>query len=87
MGRFIEMGADHDNIYLRGIFDMAPEAWIKGKRDGKHVTFDSGQYLGFSPSGTFFAFFTAAQYETVYDDEEKEDVRILEIQRQHNIRL
>lgn len=77
MGRFIEMGADHDNIYLRGIFDMAPEAWIKGKRDGKHVTFDSGQYLGFSPSGTFFAFFTAAQYETVYDDEEKEDVRIL----------
>ena len=31
----------------------------------------------FHPPGTFFAFFTAAQYETVYDDEEKEDVRIL----------
>ncbi|WP_295731700.1 hypothetical protein [uncultured Muribaculum sp.] len=76
-GHFVDMGIIDNDVYIKGMFDMAPDAWIKGCCDGGKITFESGQYLGFSPSGAFFSFFTAAQFMEEYDEEEKENVRVL----------
>ncbi len=76
-GRYLNVGFDNNDVYVKGVFDMAPEAWIKGTRDGNKISFGSGQYMGFSPSGKFFSYFTGAQFETEYDSETKEDVRVL----------
>lgn len=42
----VTMGIDGDDMYIKGIFTDAPDAWIKGKIEGNKVTFPKLQYVG-----------------------------------------
>lgn len=43
---FVELAFDEDDVYMKGFFDSAPEAWLKGKRSNDILSFPSRQYLG-----------------------------------------
>ena len=76
-GYYVNVGFNGDDVYIQGAFSMDPEVWIKGHREGAKVSFESGQYLGFSPSGDYFAYFMAAEFESQYSEEDNGDVRVL----------
>ena len=40
------VGFDGDNVYIKGISDALPEAWMMGTIDGDKVTIPAGQYVG-----------------------------------------
>ena len=42
----VTMGFDGDDVWLQGLYDMMPQTWLKGHRDGKTITFSTGQPLG-----------------------------------------
>ena len=42
-----KIGFSGDNVWLQGITDLLPGAWIKGTREGNTLTFPSGQMLGY----------------------------------------
>lgn len=44
--RFVEVGIDGNHMYIGGVSEYMPDAWIKGAIDGTQVTFDSKQYIG-----------------------------------------
>ena len=46
ISRLVQLGFYGDEVYLQGISEDLPNAWIKGTREGNTVTFESGQYLG-----------------------------------------
>lgn len=68
VGNFANIGFEGDNVYIQGIFEEMPEAWVKGERDGDKVTFASGQYLGIDFQYGNFIYFAAANIEAVYDE-------------------
>ena len=40
------VGFDGEDVYIQGISDGLPEAWMKGTIDGDKVTIPAGQYIG-----------------------------------------
>ena len=42
----VTMGFDGDDVWLKGISEYLPEAWIKGVREGNKITFANPQLLG-----------------------------------------
>lgn len=42
----VTVGFDGNDVYLQGLSDYLPKAWVKGTIDGTQVTFETGQYLG-----------------------------------------
>ena len=42
----VEMGFDGSDVWLKGISEYLPDAWIKGVRDGNEITFHNPQLLG-----------------------------------------
>jgi len=50
----VNLGFDGSDVYIQGIFEEFPEAWVKGTIDGTTVTFDGLQYQGiYSSSSTY----------------------------------
>ena len=45
---FINIGIDGNDIYVQGLCDELPDAWVKGSRQGNTVTFRKGQFFGTS---------------------------------------
>lgn len=45
------VGFDGEDVYIQGISDALPEAWMKGTLDGDKMTIPAGQYVG--KSGTY----------------------------------
>lgn len=45
-GRMIDFGFHGDEAYIRGISELFPDVWVKGKREGNKIAFKSGQLLG-----------------------------------------
>ena len=56
----VTIGFDGDDMWLKGISEYLPEAWIKGVRDGNTVTFQNPQLLG-SYEALFY--FKCAEYD------------------------
>ena len=54
-------------VYVQGVFDMMPDAWIKGTIDEDIVTFAKNQYLG--QAAIYKAFFTGLLTNTMSDAE------------------
>ena len=44
--RFVNIAFDSNDVYVQGLCDEFPEAWVKGTLDGNTVTFASGQFFG-----------------------------------------
>ena len=60
--RNVRIGTLGVDVYIQGLCDYLPLAWIKGKRDNDgDVTFASGQYLG---KNFYDLYFAAARYPT-----------------------
>ena len=56
----VAIGFDGDDVWLRGISQYLPGAWIKGVRDGNKVTFPNPQLLG---SYEVLLYFKSADYD------------------------
>ena len=50
----VTMGFDGDDVWLKGISQYLPEAWIKGVREGNKITFPNPQLLGSYESLFYF---------------------------------
>lgn len=72
----VMVGFDGNDVYIQGLSEWLPEAWVKGtlSGDGKTVTIPSGQYLGKYEMELFgvsdYLFISAVNLET----EEYEDI-------------
>jgi hypothetical protein len=42
----VNVGFDGNTVYVQGLFEEYPEAWIKGEIEDNIVTFEKGQFLG-----------------------------------------
>ncbi len=42
----VKLGRDGNDIYVQGLFQGLPEAWVKGSLNDGLVTFAAGQYMG-----------------------------------------
>lgn len=64
----VNVGFDKDDMYIQGIFDSTPKAWIKGTVEGNKVTFRSPQYLGKASYGNRGdLYMVAVALENTYD--------------------
>lgn len=59
---YAKCGIIGDDVYAKGLFSTMPDAWIKGCRDGKKLTFASSQYMGIEPKRNIHTYFSAANY-------------------------
>lgn len=41
-----QVGIDGNEMYIKGLFEQLPEAWVKGTIEGDQVTFAPDQYMG-----------------------------------------
>ncbi|MBP5560825.1 MAG: hypothetical protein J6X70_03370, partial [Muribaculaceae bacterium] len=46
VSRQVQVGFDGNDVYVQGLCDYLPDAWVKGVRNGNTVTFATGQYFG-----------------------------------------
>lgn len=60
LGRLVDVGFDGSELWLRGIAELLPDAWIKGEIAGDRVTFDCPQYLGELENYATLLFFQGA---------------------------
>ena len=51
----VTIGFDGDDIYLQGLFEDYPEAWMKGTIDGTEVTFSDLQLIGQTDDSPVYA--------------------------------
>ncbi len=42
----VQVGFDGNDVYVKGLFEQAPDTWVKGVKNGENVTFAQGQYIG-----------------------------------------
>lgn len=55
----VKIAIDNKDVYISGLFEMLPDAFVKGTlADGK-ITIPSGQYMGYYPGGPASAYFVA----------------------------
>ena len=43
---FVNIGFNGNDVYVQGMCEDLPDAWIKGTKNGNNVTFRTGQYFG-----------------------------------------
>lgn len=65
---FVQVGIDGNDMYVGGVSEYMPDAWIKGSIDGSQVTFDCKQFMG--TCYNLYQFFMTADI-----DEKNEDIR------------
>lgn len=61
----VEVGFDGNDMYVQGIYNYLPKAWLKGTVEGNTVTLNSGQYLGDDDGNMMY--WVAATIEQEYD--------------------
>lgn len=67
-GHFVKVGFSGKDVYVGGIYETMPDAFVKGTIDGDKVVFKSGQYLGPDESLNRHAYFVTGGSEMVWDD-------------------
>lgn len=67
-GHFVKVGFSGKDVYVGGIYETMPDAFVKGTIDGDKVVFKSGQYLGPDESLNCHAYFVTGGSEMVWDD-------------------
>ena len=60
----VNVAVKDNDIYIQGIYENLPEAWIKGKLEGGKAVF-AQQFIG---ADEYFQYFVPASYEMVEDD-------------------
>lgn len=67
-GHFVKVGFSGKDVYVGGIYETMPDAFVKGTIDGDKVVFKSSQYLGPDESLNCHAYFVTGGSEMVWDD-------------------
>ena len=67
----VTMGFDGDDVWMKGISEYLPEAWIKGKREDRTITFPNSQLLG---AYEVMVYFKAADYNPVNGNTTQQDM-------------
>ena len=67
----VKVGFDGEDMWLQGITDLLPEAWIKGHVEGNAVTFENTQLLG---AYEVLLYFKAADYNPVTGETTQKDM-------------
>lgn len=52
VSRNVYVGFDGDDVYVQGLSETLPKAWVKGTVDGDQITFATGQFLGYDDDQT-----------------------------------
>lgn len=73
-GARVSLAMTDNEVFIKGISNVFPDAWIKGHIDGDNVSFASGQYLGIEQGQYHYCYFHGADVETVYDENLWRDV-------------
>lgn len=68
-GHIVNVGFDGNDVYVQGIYDALPDAWVKGTIEGDKVVFKNGQYIGADTYHQFLVSATEVQsdYYTNYE--------------------
>ena len=72
--RFVNIGFDGNDVYVQGLCEAFPEAWIKGTLDGSTVTFPTGQFFGKDDSWVSWGYPADYYYFVGYGDNGIQDV-------------
>jgi len=64
--------AEDGQIFVKGIFQEFPDAWIKGTYTGTKAVFPSGQYVGYNSKYSCFSYFDAATTKAEKDEDGSE---------------
>lgn len=64
LSKEVTMAVDGNDVYLQGMSDYFPEAWVKGTQDGLQVTFPAKQYMG--KRGTYGVSYFFSNGETIF---------------------
>lgn len=68
-GFFVNVGFSGSDVYVGGLYQNMPDAWIKGTVEGDKVVFPSGQYLGPDESMNCHTYFVTSGSDLVYDED------------------
>lgn len=71
---FVEVGFDGNDVYVQGLCQDLPEAWVKGTRNGNTITFASGQYFGLQEFSFWGYTYTYPHYLIGYGNDDIQDV-------------
>jgi hypothetical protein len=64
-GHYVNIGYDGDDVYIQGIFETLPTAWVKGHKEGSIISVPTGQYLGYYEYDHTHTYGTTVVYEKV----------------------
>ena len=67
-GHIAQVGFDGDDVWVKGIYENMPEAWVKGTISGDKVIFKNGQFMGADEVVGYFQYLVSANAETLWDD-------------------
>lgn len=67
-GHKVKVGFSGSDVYVGGLSEMMPDAWIKGTVDGGKVVIPSGQYLGPLADYNCHVYLLTAGTKVVWDD-------------------
>ena len=65
-GSIVNVGFQGDDIYVQGIYNELPGAWVKGTISNGKAIFKTGQYLG--SDGSYHQYLVSATAEELWDD-------------------
>jgi len=51
-------------VYVKGIFNSLPDAWVEGTFDGQKAVFPSSQYVGYNDTYSAYSYFEAVKEDT-----------------------
>ena len=58
----VRLGQKGNEVYIQGLFEAMPLAWVKGTLDDDELTLKRGQYYGAHPQLSSMKFYFASQY-------------------------
>lgn len=61
-GTMVNVGVVGNDIYVQGLANSIPEAWVKGSIEGEMATFDNAQFV--AVTNGYMLYFTPATHET-----------------------
>ena len=69
-GKVVNAGIQGNDLYIQGISELIPDAWVKGVINGDKVTFEQNQYMGTGEG--YLIFMKGAKAELLYDEDWEE---------------
>ncbi|MBO4820117.1 MAG: thioredoxin family protein [Prevotella sp.] len=69
-GSLVKVGFKGTDIYVQGISNTMPDAWVKGTIVGDKAIFKSGQYIGPDEQTRYHQFLVSAEGKKVWDNDQ-----------------